>query len=386
MAASIVGVGQTSGAGAAGSATGGDISSLEERVTELAIKHLREMSADQHRRLAQFEDYFSQANYPASLEVMQGGVLYAPDRYLKLKKLSRVYLPAEQELEELKKVDAFFHVHAPLNFMSPFFVSWGFPNGLQVKPDIYPADAARACKRGPSHLLCNEAILFAWCLALLDELGDEKFNAIFGHHAKTPFSLEATTGTCLRKLINVRIIEEGEEGEEITLRRGEFVGFQNISQYSKWHPAELGDNMNCLVTTPGKIGKGVNQEPEVTYLGCSGGPAEKLQALKESLFNSCLDTTRKVDYEMFSKKLLERMRRREIVTEPFPITTFEEWEKEGGGKHAPFVYSLDRKSMHQLKAAGTVEKALEIYLSFPNFPIDSYPVIQTSSAFSSDNL
>ncbi len=357
-------------AGPAGLSKPSTIDELKETVNACAIRHLREICTVSKERLACFDSYASKGKWLEAMTQLTAGVFYANDVFKRLKLLStNGCQKASEELACLKARDAFYHVHLAGDTMESF-PRYQMENGLMVKAGVKAADAARACKQGQAFLRCDETIELVWSLALLEILGDEKFNTIFAHDSNTPFSINAQFDqSCLRKLKTLRMIN-GSAEEPVF--RGEWIDIRNDPYYIKLHVVGLATNMNCLVTTDGTIKVNSDSssaaskpkpEPEVIYLGGSSDD-ESLSALRKGLFDA-LKTEDRLGYEIYSDDLQSKMPKPQILKEDCQSKDEKEWEHDGGGKLNSWVMRLNYRKIQCLVDCDA-EIAASIHQQWPD--------------------
>lgn len=199
-------------------------------------------------------------------EPLKQGIWYALDYYRALAEKQKTSAVAK-----FQRNDLFFHGHANLDFVelvqdrnSPT----GFaPLSFKIRRGVRPSSAVQSIQKGLSFLDCSSVILLAAYQALLQSLGESKFDLLFSSSSPFPFHLASSGPSPLELLLEKKLIPS-----ESQIRQGDICYFSNIKEYVAKHPSgeSRGDRVICIQETPhlytglGLKAEGVDQK-EVEY-------------------------------------------------------------------------------------------------------------------------
>lgn len=163
------------------------VSDLQCRIGELIVRALQEITEDTLRR---------QKGCQKNRALLNAGVYCSNDYYELLKQTPGDN--AKKRLEIFIEQGAFFQGKAPKEYFERIkdkdSVTGNLLNGFQVAKGKLPSEAL-ASILGPNKKLtlvsCIEVCQLAYIKALLDVLGEEKFNKIFAADGKYPLSIGA---------------------------------------------------------------------------------------------------------------------------------------------------------------------------------------------------
>ena len=172
-----------------------------------------------------------------------------------------------------------FHGYAPAKFFDPI-PSNAYPKKreifqFKIKEGASPSNAIKQMGRESLALLdCGSSREVAFYQALLEVLGDEKFNKLF--ERKSPFSLQIGTGqanpiSCLFEKVQLRSSQE--------IQKGDFCHMTTIQEYMAKHPAGGARGFNVICCDADAAAK--------KYLGLGLNPqGADREGIEKHLFNA----------------------------------------------------------------------------------------------------
>lgn len=224
-------------------------------LSDVAVKTLQKITAGYTHRME---------HYLENSHLLDIGVFYPRDYAAALTDYVQQVDPTASSLAEedlplmharlsmLKAQGAFIH-----GFLSPRHFSMkkqdasitGFEiNSFIVKPLVRPSDALKAAYEKLSFLGCGECCQISFYQAILEALGEERFNFIFAANGPCPLFVHMNASTnpilCLIK---------PPHSEDTPVRKGDIVFFKNIPIYHQRHPHGDGGGYVtlCVDDTPG---------------------------------------------------------------------------------------------------------------------------------------
>jgi hypothetical protein len=309
--------------------------SLIQRLSEVAIRNMSEITADTWRRME---------GYAKDSKLLDSGIFYANEYYFALK------ATASPRLEILKKKGNFYHGWCPTAYFSPIKDKRPMPpTGLlpsvyKIAPGKLPSDALQAFRKGPTFTACGEVCQLAYYEAIKEVLGTEKFNKLFAADSPTPLIIGYNVQeNPINLLINMKTISLK------NFTKGQIAYVQNVVIYGDKHlnGEASGFNLICLDDTPGKqkfLGFGLNP---------NGASVSEIREVLLREFNKS-----SIDFEIVTdevgKKILfsvaqSCLERREKVKDS--QLTLEEFIEAGGGELLDRVSIFDEKRISQLAKA-----------------------------------
>lgn len=280
---------------------------------------------------------------PINVSLLKEGIFYPNEYFQLLKKIEEITKKPQPRLQHFIDKGNFYHgivskkhfeMHS--NPQHPY----GYTPVLYIlKKDVAASDALEAIFKGLTFLTCSESCEVSFYSALLQILGKEKFNALFGSDTESPLSVGV-----LNALSPGYLLYE-DHGPSEKMQIGDQIFIAGPKSYLKKHIQGEGGNWNllCIDNTPGKerfIGFGLNPEG-VTM-------EEILQMLLDEYNSDSIDdqiVTKDVQKKYESKKTkaelleYERLKNHKM--------TLKEMLKDGGGK-ITVIRRLDKSKIEQL--------------------------------------
>lgn len=243
--------------------------SLNERLGEFAVATLQKISRENRERME---------GYSEKPTLLNKGVFYANEYFGALEALSKQPLAeatsqaVKRRLESLTQSGAFFHGTAPSSHFRPEESAHSatgkkIATYLLKDKSIKPSEALDTILNGSGliFLSCAEACQVAYYAALRNELGDEKFDILFGFDSPTPFSV----GMGVENILNPMylFIEDDLKPKSKPIAKGDWGFFVGPDIYTAKHLNGEGGNWNVLFNksidgTRSSIGLGLNPEGE----------------------------------------------------------------------------------------------------------------------------
>lgn len=196
-------------------------------------------------------DYLTRiSEYHTNISQLSRGYFYGNEYYRALKELGnngRIYC--------LKQKHAFFNIFSNSPYFEPIcqnlvrdLANDAFIPGIRIKKDrivrqdtltgeliredVKPSEALNSLKNHLVFMGCGEACQIAYYLALLEILGQEKFDIIFAYSSKTPLSI--CFEDMQRNPVYV-LFSDKKYLVETELKKGDMVYFQNSPEYETKH-------------------------------------------------------------------------------------------------------------------------------------------------------
>ncbi len=180
------------------------------------------------------DHFYRMANCKKDLTLLDNGVFYGNDYYLKLKEQGQT-----KRLEFLKNKDAFYHGYLPGKMFKQVVNSNSISgyefNHYVIQPGKAPSKALDVLFGRENLVLtgCGEVCESAYNRALLYVLGEEKFNYIFSADGDTPLSTGANFKTSLQPLFKKSTVSDMQEGDQIYFSNVPFYGQRHINGEAK---------------------------------------------------------------------------------------------------------------------------------------------------------
>lgn len=212
---------------------------IEKKFTDAAIKAIKEIAADNKKRLE---------TYAKTPDVLNEGMYYANEYFVALKDLAKTDSKRKDELEAKRKDGTFYHGLAPKDFFdikdNPNSITGKAVNWYVLKQGKLPSEALPVMRKGVTLTDCGGTTYLAWYQALLDLFKKEKFDALFAANSKTRFSIcdqdQAMPLKYLAKRINPKTIAD--------IKPGHLCSFKGVDFYGTKHINGDGANYNVLCT------------------------------------------------------------------------------------------------------------------------------------------
>ncbi|CAF22918.1 hypothetical protein [Candidatus Protochlamydia amoebophila] len=251
-------------------------SSIQERLISLTLEpsHNTQLHKNIHsivistvQKIAQ--DYEARLQgYKKNVSCLDGGI-WMPNAYFKA-------LKEKNQITRLRKMvskNYFYHFYSKDFEAIPSadaIHKTGFVKcQIRIKKGVSPSEALKSAQRGPTLVDCATVCQLGQYQALLEVLGEEKFNYLFGHETGSPLVLcSYAIDNPLMPFLTKYIIKNSEKCpiNEVKLEKGWRVVFNNVSKYNIKHGMR-GDAVSfdviCLDPTPGQekfIGLGLKSE------------------------------------------------------------------------------------------------------------------------------
>jgi hypothetical protein len=247
-----------------------DDPSLEKRMGDIVARTVQEISADYEKRR------LGSRNDPT---LLNGGIWMANEYYHALQEAGKT---AASRLKFLTEKGYFYHVLPPKQFeniLSKDAVSGYVLSSIALKKNCKPSEALSAIKTNLSLLDCSMVCQIGQYQAILEVLGEAKFNKLFSRDGKFPMVIgqygEKINSLC-QGFLSGGSNKSGIKGER-PVNIGERHCFLNDEKYRERHSL-MGDSqaMNVIPihSTPGKQkfvgfglpGAGVSEEEIEQYL------------------------------------------------------------------------------------------------------------------------
>lgn len=236
--------------------------SLNERLGEFAVATLQKISRENREKMK---------GYSKTPSLLNKGIFYANEYYSALKAVKATSNVVKQRLKSLTKSGAFYHGTAPSSHFRP---QEGFPRSATGKApmtyllkdkNIKASDALDTILNGSGliFLSCAEACQIAYYAALRNELGNEKFDILFGFDSPTPFSVGMTSVSNPMYLF----IKDDRKPQSKPIGKGDWGCYVGPDIYGEKHFNGEGGNWNVLFDEPidgtlSSIGLGLKPEGE----------------------------------------------------------------------------------------------------------------------------
>ncbi len=130
--------------------------------------------------------FYRKQNYSTQLELLNGGIWYRGDYYRALESVAARNPQAAQCMEFLKRNHCFYHAYAPnelFRYVPKSDAPLGYdPYTLQLQHGVEPSQAIHALlnEKKFAMMTCLMVVQIGQYQALLQTLGSEKFNKLFG--------------------------------------------------------------------------------------------------------------------------------------------------------------------------------------------------------------
>jgi hypothetical protein len=238
--------------------------------TTTIIQRMHAIIEDNNQRKKTLEDSDSKK----AIEALSKGIWYASHYYLGLKKCHQT-----PRMEWLVKNGHTFHGYAPAKFFDPI-PSNAYPKGRAIcqfiiKDGVSPSIAIKQIGCESLALLdCGSTREVAFYQALLEVLGDEKFNKLFERKSHCPLQIgtgQANPISCLFEKVQLRSSQE--------IQKGDFCHMTTIQEYMAKHPAGNSRGFNVICCDTDAAAK--------KYLGLGLDPeGVDLEGIEKHLFNA----------------------------------------------------------------------------------------------------
>lgn len=205
--------------------------SLHQRLGYRAAAKLAAIAADNEHRMRTCRD---------DGKALATGVFYGNEYALALQEKKET-----PRFNYLRDRGAFYHGFAPRAFFEPVPCpksASGFGAcDFRLKPGQSPSAAIRSIGPRLALMDCSSTVDLAYCAALLEELGDEKFDVLFGSQATLPLRINfLQVGNPIVPL--VRLVPEQDP-----TARGQIASYDGIPQYALKHLNGEGGRFNVII-------------------------------------------------------------------------------------------------------------------------------------------
>lgn len=195
---------------------------IQERLSNRIVAVMQEIVADNEMRMK---------NYQQDISLLNRGCFYGNDYYKALKATND-----EPRLEDYLKKGSFYHGYAsPQHFDMEVFDEPSIQNPTatrynfqQLKSNFTPCEGLESIRKGVSIIGCGEVCQIACYETIRNELGDDKFNALFAADSETPFTIGWSFSHPLMRLFTLKV-------HPTEFNKGEIVYFPNSDEYKKKH-------------------------------------------------------------------------------------------------------------------------------------------------------
>lgn len=208
----------------------------QQKISTLVVEKFQQLITEYNTR---------KANYKNDVKVLDKGFWYQ-NEYLECLKEKH----QNQRLEWFRNKNAFYHGFPPKGFehiCDHSTYTGKRLNGYVIKKGTPASEGLKSIKESLCFIDCQEAIEIAYYEALLEILGEEKFNQVFSADGNNPLCLDCDIGnTPLRNFL------KEETNPSLSFNPGDEVGFINVPLYSNKHPnGELsGFHSLCIQSKP----------------------------------------------------------------------------------------------------------------------------------------
>ncbi|CAF23955.1 hypothetical protein [Candidatus Protochlamydia amoebophila] len=221
---------------------------LREKIHSCVISTVQKIAEDYEKRLQGYEN---------NVECLNGGI-WMPNAYFKAldekKKITRLkYMVSKNYFDHFYSKD-FEAIPSADAIHKTGFVKYQ----IRIKKGVSPSEALKSAQRGPTLVDCATVCQIGQYQALLEVLGEEKFNYLFGHETGSPLVLcSYAIDNPLMPFLRQYTIKNSEKWpiNEVNLEKGWRVVFNNVSKYNIKHGMR-GDavsfNVICFDTTVDK--------------------------------------------------------------------------------------------------------------------------------------
>jgi hypothetical protein len=286
-------------------------------------------------------------NYTTQLELLNGGIWYRGDYYRALESLAP-NVQAAQCIEFLKRNHCFYHAFAAndlFQYVPKSDAPLGYdPSTLQIKPGVEPSRALHALlhEKKFAMMTCLMIVQLGQYQALLQTLGREKFNKLFGHSSVYPLTL----GEKDDPLKYFRITSTGAPAV------GQLTGAYNVDDYAVKHFYSLGLAGDFSIVT-----LDVSNPKQIKYVGFGFSPEG---VTKEEIETHLVKSYNVVplDASPFSDELVEKLIK---GGRPF-ATAYANLMKDPNVANQKALKSILLKDhkMHHVKAQATIDKWVKV--------------------------